>query len=160
MSVWRELVEQPVDDRFTRLLIQLGLEHRISWSTAGHMLNLYEAWQPPAGLPRLPTTPWSNPLGDTPRDLAAWIALGETLASHPLPDMYPHFWAGAAPMEAWHFDLDPQRNPGDHVGVPALQRTELSRQLELAGTLQPRTKWLDARTRALLEEAEYREASK
>jgi len=160
VSDWRTLVEPPTDDRLPRILLALGVEHRITWQDAERLLDAYERmtqarpWQPPPPTPA--RTPWSNPLGDTPRDLAAWLAMCEAVAGRKLPEWYPLHWAGAVPMEAWHFDLDPVHNHGDHSGIPALQRPELSRQLELAGTLPP-THWVHERGRLLLDEVAHRE---
>lgn len=70
--------------------------------------------------------------------------------------MYPRFWAGADPMEAWIFNLDPLRNPGDHSAIPALSRAELARELSAAAIHQPRSKWLRERTELLIAEQDER----
>jgi hypothetical protein len=146
-ATWRQSVAPPADHRFSALLVTLGLEHHISWTTAGLLLNAYERSLAPAPPPppRMPTTAWSNPFGDTPRDLAAWISYGEAMAGHVI-EMHPRHWHAATATEAYMLDLHPD-NPGDHSGLHTRTVEQLMADLVALRRL-PRSAWRHERIQA------------
>lgn len=155
MNAWRELVAPAVDDRLPRLLLTLGLERHITWTTAEALLNAYERSLAPAPPPPgKPSTPWANPFGDTPRDLAAWISFGEAMTGHPL-EVHPRHWYAATAMEAYMLDLSPD-NPGDHTGLHTRTLEQLVAD-EAALRLCRRTAWTFERKTATIAELRKRD---
>lgn len=133
------------------LLVELGLEHRISWADAERILDAgADDTHSDTGIDAAPA-----PIAATGwRDVAFAIVIAEGLAQHRLPEKYPRFWGGANADEAFSMDLSVE-NPGDNSGIRTRTVGQLRADLQWLRML-PNTRWKAERVKVSVAELETR----